>query len=533
MTHVCNLPEVWELASVEPPWTGTTALYDHITAHIVDGQVGLSEGGGVLPDEKDDGGVRWVAGGIDGAVGHHCGVQDEQSGARMIHRALAVLFACGSSDETASRKLRSLYTLVVQGRTLEYIDPLLEEIVGQDDLDPRRLGAFAVWLAKHAPDREAVKLALGLLGIVPGDHRELIMTLGRHEEFALFAAVALSNDPDTGERDLFDLAQHLRGWGRIQLVERLVETTDPDIKAWMLREGYRNDILYEYLAYTCATVGGLRTALEPEDIDEALLTGAGELIDALICGGPAEDMHDYADGPVVISHYLRHLGPAPNQLSQMLTIRSIAQFIDELDDDVGIGWSKSVRDTLRARCARLLALPQWEPMAMDALASEDSTAFWEALRAAEALGLDAWESVFARLSGGDDTFWYHAMQTDEPKRVDRVVALALKVIGLDAIATGPAEEMGLGLEWAQHSNLGFVLQDLRRFPGKGWPLIRSGLRSPVIRNRHMALRALSPWGRAEWPDEAERLLRQALDDEPTDSVRETIATVLSGGQVVD
>ena len=48
-----------------------------------------------------------------------------------------------------------------------------------------------------------------------------------------------------------------------ELVERLADTQAHDIKRWLVREGYRNTIMYEYLAYTCATAGALAEELAP------------------------------------------------------------------------------------------------------------------------------------------------------------------------------------------------------------------------------------------------------------------------------
>ena len=49
-------------------------------------------------------------------------------------------------------------------------------------------------LASQSRARNAVKLGIALLGLVKGaDNRDLLMTLGRHEEFTLFSAVALAN----------------------------------------------------------------------------------------------------------------------------------------------------------------------------------------------------------------------------------------------------------------------------------------------------------------------------------------------------
>ncbi len=165
------------------------------------------------------------------------------------------------------------------------------------------------------------------------------------------------------------------------------------------------------------------------------------------------------------------------------------------------------------------------------LASKDRVVFSNADQAAKSLGIDTWDHQFARLESGIDDGWYFVMQTDDPARIDRVVALAEKTLPLDKIASGPAEEMGLGLEWANHSHLDFVLQDLRRFAGKGWPLIRTGVRSPVIRNRHMALKALSPWGMDKWPPDAKNLLEKAQKEEPDEDVRGEIETLLAGKEI--
>jgi hypothetical protein len=66
----------------------------------------------------------------------------------------------------------------------------------------------------------------------------------------------------------------ITGWGRIQIIERLAETKDEQIRAWMLRDGYRNDIMEEYTALTCAKTGNLVAALRQPEPDGKLLKGA-------------------------------------------------------------------------------------------------------------------------------------------------------------------------------------------------------------------------------------------------------------------
>jgi hypothetical protein len=524
----------WDLAAVERPWQAGTSIYDHIQRHLSPDGQGLTEGGARLPDEKDDGELKWVAGGLDGAFGHHGGGGAKKDRARMLHRALAVVL-----EDASAAKVRKLYQQILDDSAIDYIDPLLQLVVEKGDLDARRLEELAVWLATNSPDRQPVKIALALLGVIPGaDRSDLLLTLGSHEELTLYAAVALANSGGDGaERKLLALARQVHGWGRISIVERLADTADPIIKAWMLRDGYRNSIMVEYLAYTCASAGGLRAELEKESADPVLLRGAGEIIRALIAGGPAQDIDDYADGAVVVERYLHHVDRAVRAIEHLVTASHIEGFLDGKKADwkarEGRGWTPHLRDALREKILAMKALSDWGPLVDTGLASDDRAAFYEADEAAKALGIDTWERHFARLEPGDVGGWFFVMKTEDPARIDRVVAFAEKTIPLDKIATGPARENGLGRGWADHGSLDFVLQELRRFPGKGWPLIRAGLRSPVIRNRYMALRALSPWGRGNWPAGAEAALRAVLVEEPEADVRKEIELLLAGRQIED
>ena len=83
-------------------------------------------------------------------------------------------------------------------------------------------------------------------------------------------------------------------------------------------------------------------------------------------------------------------------------------------------------------------------------------------------------------------------------------------------------------EHQAHQCLGFVLQGLQEFPDYGSPLIVAGLNSPVVSNRHGALRTLAAWGKANWPQGTDATLSVALRQEPDEKVRESIQKVIDG-----
>lgn len=518
----------WEPPAPEAVWGERPSIYEHIRRHVEPGRKGLAPGGEPLPDETErDSEIHWVPGGMDGSFGHHFGGGADVAAAGAIFTAIREVLV--RADPV---RFRNLYSLLLAENALDIVDPLLEKIRADNSIHAGRLRALAHWLATQAPDREPVKLGIALLGLFAGvEDRDLFLTFGRHEEFTLYASVAIASSLEKPDETLWELARNVSGWGRIQTVERLAATRDPRIRRWLLVEGYKNLIMLEYTACLCARAGNLKSRLAKDPPDEDVLTAAGDLIHALADGGPAEEMEDYEDGVAVTTRYLELMRSRAETLDQFLAVEAVLRFLDAEDADPGTrqerGWTPRLVQRLRRECEEILSRPEWPGRVQAGLAAEDEGRFFRAAQAARALGMDIWDRYFERLQAGE-ACWYQVMQTDDHERIDRVLTLARERIDLESIATGPADLLGLGPAHAQHNHLDFILQDLRRFPGQGWDFLRAGLRSPVVRNRNMALNALSCWGRDNWKPDTEMALRRGLREEPLADVRERIERVLTG-----
>jgi len=513
------------------PWeTGRKSIYRFLAEFETPPSQALPEAAQTLPDEeavnkRSGSQLRWAPGAMDGALGHHAGGSSDANGTE-LHIALLT-----AAKEPSAGNIKSLYNMLVEDSALGSIDPLLRSIRSTPDVPIGQLRALARWLATESPDRGAVKIGIALLGLLlPAEDTDTLVTLGLHEEFTLYSVVALGCTLDDSQVHAawWSLAKRLHGWGRIHIVERLVETQDEEIRHWLLREGYKNSVMYEYLAYSCAVGGNLLGALQSGKIDDALLVGAGEIIEALINGGPAEDIYFYADGAKAVPLYLQVAERANiRDLKALIAVARIQSFATDGDADwerlAELGWTEEVRAQLVAACERFIALEYWPRVVEDSWSSRDDQNFWIAARAGEILGLEVWAKRFERQRLKLSEQWYFLMRTDDPARVQSVIDLLMDQFDLAAIATGPAEEMGLGPGNENHSALGAVLQDLGRFPGMGFPLIQAGLRSPVIRNRNLAARALKSWGVSNWPSGTREMLQQALDAEPNSDTRALLA----------
>ena len=515
------------------PWDRHPSIFEHIKAHIRPNKKGLDEGGETLPDDErlnDDSQIRWAAGARDGVTTHHVGSQDhDQQVAKLLDLVLAYCNA-----PTVKNKL-AVYQFVLKHDVIGWIDQFTEALGNEPRLNHERFYELVKSLTMESPDREPVKFGVAILGSYrQEDDQEIFHVLGRHDEFTVFCAVALHNCSDDAEAQLWKLARNVDGWGRISIVERMTDTENPEIKDWLLREGYKNSIMYEYLAYTCATTGGLLAALERETVDDELLTSAAELIHALLNGGPATDINGYDDGCAVVERFLEHMDVKATSLTQLLTVVSIRNFLKEENADweprEQLGWTSEARDRMQQQCSTIIERPEWRQKVIHGLEQSDDLIFYEANTAAAALKIDTWPYHWQRLQASptDSGRWYHVMAQCDDRRIADAITIAEKELPLAAIASGPADEMGFGPGFEGHSCLDFILQELGRFPGHGAMLIEAGLQSPTVRNRNMALKTLSEWGRDKWPDGMVASLKEARAVEPNDDVRKRIADVIAG-----
>lgn len=515
------------------PWDRHPSILEHVRSHVDTDRPGLAEGGYTLPDEDrvaQGSKVRWAAGAMDGVATHHMGRGDVDKAVRKTVRRVVAY----SRRPTAANKA-AVYRLVIAERVVSIIDPVIEALADERNLSPARLYELARSFVTEASDREPVKFGIALLGLFrrPED-QELFHTLGRHDEFTLFCAVAIAKASEEPERALWALARIVTGWGRIHVVERLAQTTDPAIKRWLLREGFRNSVMDEYLAGTCAKAGGLLVALSEDRVDRELLTAAGEIIQALFRGGPAEGIDDYEDARPVIETYLDHMAASADTVEDFLHVHAIKFYLDEDDSQwasrYAAGWSTEARDCLRSACESVLGRPKWVDRVRVMLDSEDEVEFAHADQAARLLGIDTWDLHWRRLreKPGEPARWYHVITLCDDARIEEVVGFAEANLNLAGIATGADDEVGLGCGFEPHSCLDFILQNLSRFPGMGVSLIETGLKSPVVRNRNMAVIALAGWSREEWPGGLARSLEQAAGCEPNEGLRELMVKVLKG-----
>ncbi|WP_438447089.1 limonene hydroxylase [Gorillibacterium sp. sgz5001074] len=503
-----------------PLWEGKTPIYPYIREQG-------AEVDGSLPDDEEfwsGGQIRWVAGGLDGAFGHHSGSGKKPDEVRELVQLLAK-----HSRKPKPSMRKALYAMLdkmdISGGT---VDAILEEVRKHPGIQPGAIFQEAKWLAENAAHRNVVKFGIALLGLFQNEQmKELLLTLGKHEEFTLYAAVAIQNGMENSNEVLFELAKHVHGWGKIHLVERL-EPTSREIKDWLLRHGCQNSVMNEYLACICARNGNMHEALAAEQVDQELFDGAADIIEALLNGGPAEDIDDYEHAPRVIAEFVRLAREMCLSAKHLSILMSLHDFLVQDEEKwakrMVAGWTDQLRSDIRDACQRVISDSKWSAVVMDAVNSINSLDRYYGVACAEKLGMDIWDNLYNQLMQNpeQDLHYFQLMKSDDPNRIRKLVQLVAEHLPLEQIAAGPGKEMGLGKEYAAHRNLGIILQSLDRFEGIGKGLILAGLNSPVISNRNMAMKALEGWSVASWGDQLVAAINHLSEVEPDDAVKERV-----------
>lgn len=499
------------------------AIYDFLAQWSEEADV-LPEMAQTLPDEpapqEDEDILRWSPGALDGVFSHHVANDSNQEKATQVLQAIIRVL-----HRSSSKNMQALYQLAKQDTPLGFIDDLLKMLGASPAIDARRLRALVLFLATRAPDRQVVKLAMALLAFFPYQQSvNILQTLGSHDEFTLYAVVAMRTilPPEEFALAWLALAKRTTGWGRIQLIERLPEALDQTVRQWLLREGYKNDVMVEYTAWHCAEYGRLHDALEGE-VDAELLQGAAEILLGMISGEPGPGIGEFTYALQACERYLAHI--LPGSAADLLHYQ-VAGEIGRLVGEEAFA-SESERERLGALCEQIRALPEWPALIEAGLHDDDSMIFHTALKLCREQGGDPWPAIYQRHREQPESgLWYQLMQTDNPDYIAQVIALAESELDLAAISCGPQKSQGRGPLYQQHSALSFILQDLNRFPGQGWILIRAGLKSPMTFSRHKALNALEAWPQALLPAEAVEMLTEAKSREPEEAVQERLVQLL-------
>lgn len=510
-------------------WETEESILQHLKRNInEDGS--LKESAETLPDEKrTDDEIKFAPGFMDAMFGAD---ESDESKSKIKHLASLISKIAKSGDNQSKS---DFYREITENESvIGIIDKFLQKLVQSSLPVEPYLFNYANNLASRTNNRNTVKFGIAILGLCNNKEPiDNIKILGLHDEFTVFSTIALSNLSDNLVNDLWELAKQVDGWGKIQLVDRLSEMElNSEIKDWLVLEGYKNNIMYEYLALTCAKNGMLNEKLKVESINDNLYSSASDIIIALMDEGPTVGMSGYDDSYETVENFIRHSKTRNLNISNYITLHRLKDYLEEFSEKNEIlkNWNQDDLSNCLIDINELLHSKDWTAEVQTALKSSDNVEYWNGKQAAQKLGIDLWDTVWQKLKQNpvDSAAWYDVTANAKENNVEEIIDFAINSLPLEFLGSGPKNSTGIGSDYQKHSSLDSVITFLENYPKKGEKLILVGLDSPVTRNRNMAIRVLDKWKLENWSNAITNKVKILKEIEPNEDTKKNIERLLIG-----
>lgn len=470
--------------------------------------------------------IRIMPGNQDGFYKYYGSSENSEETAEKIGELIKRI----SNDNKAEDKAE-LYKLIRENRVITFIDELVT-YSGENEIEiNENLENLAEESAFHSDEIEIVKFGMFLKGLV-GDKKceNKIKTLGKHNEFTLYAVVYLMLTKDNIEDDIWELAKATDGWGRIGMVDLLSKTENIKIKRWLLMEGYKNSADSGYSAYISANTGGLKDLLMKKKISEKELTVATEIIKSLVESRVSENIEDYEDGVDVVKRYLEIIKNRKDNLKFLIVADSINKFIksDEYDWDKmeKIGWNTEEKENIEALTSKIITSPKWETAFKTAESKVTEENIFEFETVAEILKINLYDYFYNRTVSNPkkSTNWYMLRKYTDETNIDKTIYLANKYIDYKKAEGTPEMGPPLGPDYELYLSISEILQMLADYPNTEENIILAGLKSKNQWNRQAAIITLKKWGKIENNEIIEQLNKMKESD-PDSQIKAEIETL--------
>ena len=277
--------------------TQERSIYDLIKENIVDGK--LREGFSLPRDEKE--GVGFADGAMDGISVYHMGpyeiTDDDKS---LIERSL-VTVSKGDCEQTDAIWAK----LGKNARAIKIVDQFQELIREHaDEIDVKTAYKSVYEILCSSAEKESIKFALEFMELLDTEIdfvKKAVRHIGLSDEFTVFA-VWIMRGWENGNKEVFELAKKVNGWGKIHAIEMLLPETE-EIRNWLLTEGTKNDILYSYSALTCWDKSGAEHRLTGKLTHEGY-NGVLTLVNALTDEGPISGISEIENADELVSEII-------------------------------------------------------------------------------------------------------------------------------------------------------------------------------------------------------------------------------------
>lgn len=448
-----------------------------------------------LPQEETDE-ISWADGAMDGVFLYHT-ARNEDS----IEPLKNILFQISEGKfEEAHNNLNNSDFSIVSVRM-----PLLDWIIQEKkQINANNLYEFAISQLKSSKNKESIKFSLVVLLLMGVEKNvkamEIIKTLALSDEFTLFCLDIITRLENSNE-EIFEITKKVKGWGRVHSISYL-ESTNDEIKDWLLEEGCHNEIDSAYTALTCAKKINLLELLEKENISNKKFNDISYLITALLDEGPASGISSLEHRKILIERYLKkakYLSSTENDYRAVMMIK------EYIKDD------KKINNNFIKICNEILNSEKTVNNIKELMKKGYSYDI------AKYIKIDIEPYALEYLQSNLLKNPYIIYDISKKENIEKLVLLVERRLPLEKMKGFPTDKINFINE--EFIVLDVAVRTLENFEGVGKSLIIYALNSPYVNVRYGAANTLGKWKDMGYifPDEIieniENLEKIEVDDE--------------------
>lgn len=201
------------------------------------------------------------------------------------------------------------------------------------------------------------------------------------------------------------------------------------------------------------------------------------------------------------------------------------------------GWTSGLCNDCICRCDEIVLRTWWFDQIMAAVRGGTNAEYSLASHLAEILAIDLhswhWTKLLKFNHETDcsnwmhfNNVWWNVLATMKAKHLKDVIAYAEITLPLSELTENPLETFTVEETNKWFNALNGMIGSLALYPKKGWELILTALKSPIIALRINAINSLSEWKIDKFPDFMKAALMAAAETEEHVDLAERIRQLL-------
>ncbi len=429
--------------------------------------------------EYGDREIRFALGALEGIIGHHTSVADENDSFIPVLKEYLAMDPVDAMEKFECEKVKDVKMATMRNGLLQSI------YENRDEYDADKIARLAVCFAEYGKKAETVKLGLSLMSLFNLSGNEeicnMLKTLGYCEEFTDYIISNTSSwNEDKKQALFFELAKKLRGWGKINVVE-MMQADTAEKKEWILCHGCKNDVMYAYLGYECAMKSDLYERLENGNFSDEEFAGASDIMSGLLDEGPCQGMSALEHPVELTLLYLEESKRHNWDAEQVALLTDVASYFRNSKMENACLVEPKVKDVLERLDIHAYILENVEKNTH------------ECMRIAKMYDLDMSEHLIRLMKMDFEKYYnfcYYLFAGNQS--VDEFLALCDREVNYGDFPNAMGDDFGLGAVPGK-IKLDMIVQHLDKHPYKGKKMIKACIQSPITRWRNMAAKALLGW----------------------------------------